>query len=69
MEYLYTSAQDKNGWNVALEPHVLDNQLIKFDKVFKHFINKIDSIPTYNNFIDPVAPQKIDFENKKIIWN
>ena len=65
---LYTSAQDKTGWNLALEPHVLDNELIKFKYAIKQFINKIDSTPSYNNFIEPQTPKSIDYKNKKINW-
>ena len=66
---LYTSAQDKNGWNLALEPHVIYKEMIKFKFAIKQFINKTDSTPSYNNFIEPQAPKSIDFKNKKIIWN
>ena len=65
---LYTSAQDKNGWNVALEPHVMENEMIRFENAFKHFIKKIDSTPSYDNKIKPQAPKEIDYQNKKIIW-
>jgi len=66
---LYTSAQDKRGWNLALESHVIDKELIKFKYAIKQFINKFDSTPSYNNFIEPQPPKSIDFKNKKINWN
>jgi hypothetical protein len=66
--FLYTSAQDKTGWNLALEPHVLDKELIKFKYAIKQFINKVDSTPNYNNFIKPQLPKSNDFKNKKINW-
>lgn len=66
---LYTSAQDKKGWNLALEPHTVELGMIKFKYAIKQFINKVDSTPSYNNFIEPQSPKSIDFINKKIIWN
>lgn len=65
---LYTSAQDKNGLNLALEPQTVDQEMIKFKFAIKQFKNKVDSTPSYNNFIEPQPPKSIDFINKKLIW-
>lgn len=65
---LYTSAQNRESWNVALEPHTIVKKMIKFDNVVKHFITKIDSSPRYSNIIEPEISKKIDFNNEIIIW-
>jgi hypothetical protein len=65
---LYTSAQDNNGWNLALESHVVENKMIVLDRAMKQVIEKMNSIPVYNNFQEPEFAKRIDFKNKKILW-
>jgi len=65
---LYTSAQDKVGFNLAINTNAIDSKKIVLRDVSKHFITKRDNIPTYDNCISPIMPLKIDFQNEKIIW-
>jgi len=65
---LYTSAQDRKGYNVALEPHVIDNHMIRLKKITKEIIRKIDSSPKYITQCKTIKPKSLDFLNNKIIW-
>lgn len=65
---LYTSAQDKIGFNLAINTDVINSKKIILRDLTKHFITKRDNIPTYDNCISPIKPLKIDFENEKINW-
>lgn len=65
---LYTSAQDKTGYNLALNPIVIDERKVILKNVIKHFIYKSDNAPTYDNHIPPIKPLRIDFDNERLIW-
>ena len=65
---LYTSVQDKIGWNLALEEHVIKERMIILDRVFEQIIEKTNK-KEYNNYIEPNSCKELDFENKKIIWS
>jgi len=69
---LYTSIQNTSGWNLAILPKFVDENL-ELKSVFKLFLRKQGSTngkPKYDNFLtpDPVLPKKLDFSSHKIIW-
>lgn len=69
---LYTSVQNRDGWNLAVNPNFVDNH-IKLVKVVKHFIRRgpdKNQKPTYNNFNvpEPRTPKKLDNDSKTIYW-
>lgn len=68
---IYTSAQDKKGFNIAFFPKVIDDKVLELKDVKKFFIvkTKHNNKPEYLRLPDFVSPKKIDFINEKIIWN
>jgi hypothetical protein len=64
---LYTSVEHGSGFNIALDPSLLEKNKIKIDNVAKHFLRK-SSKTTFDNFIEPNMPTNIDFEKSKIDW-
>jgi hypothetical protein len=68
---IYTSSQDKNGFNVAFFPDVIDDKLLELKDIKKLFIAKTKHInkPEYLRLPDSISPKKIDFRNEMIIWN
>jgi hypothetical protein len=67
---LYTSAQNAEGWNLALNPRFVDDHL-HLVRVGKQFIRRnldANGKPSYDNFQTPVVAKKLDQDNYKIIW-
>jgi hypothetical protein len=67
---LYTSAQDNEGWNVALRPESASAKL-RLMTVVKHLISRRRSelgMPTYDNFVEPIMATKLDHRSKRIVW-
>lgn len=67
---LYTSVQHSTGWNIALNPQVVNDHL-QLVSVIKHFIRKNHSIngkPSYDNFQTPIEAKRLDKHKSKIIW-
>lgn len=69
---MYTSVKDPSGWNLAISPKFVDENM-ELSKVFKLFLSKtgiVNGKPLYNNFQtpDPILPKMLDFDLKKIIW-
>lgn len=64
---IYTSVLDRSGFNLALNPSVIEQKKIVIENVLKHFLRK-SSKTTFDNFIEPNMPTNIDFEKNKIEW-
>lgn len=67
---LYTSVQHSTGWNLALNPQVVDDHL-QLVSVIKHFIRRNHSVngkPSYDNFQSPIEAKRLDKHKSKIIW-
>ena len=64
---LYTSVESSSGFNLALNPSLIEQNEIKIDKVVKYVFRK-SSKTTFDNFIGPNMPMNIDFEKGKIDW-
>lgn len=69
---LYTSLQDTSGWNLAMSPKFVDENL-ELKSVFKLFLRKqgfSKGKPVYDNFLtpEPIFPKLLDISSQKIIW-
>jgi len=64
---IYTSVENNSGFNLALNPILIEQNKMKIENVFKHFLRKTAKT-TFDNFIEPNAPTKIDFEKNQIEW-
>ena len=67
---LYTSAQNAKGWNLALNPQLVDEHL-HLVRVVKQIIrrNKDENgKPSYDNFQTPLIAKELDQVNFKILW-
>lgn len=69
---LYTSVQHSEGWNLAVLPKFVDDNL-ELKRVFKLFLRKqgvSNGKPDYDNFVSPtpIFPKSLDFALRKIIW-
>lgn len=64
---LYTSVENKTGFNIVLSSNIVEQKKLKLKSVVKHFLRKC-SETEFDNFIKPNMPTKIDDENNKIIW-
>lgn len=67
---LYTSVQNADGWNLALNPKLVDEHL-HLVRVGKQLIRRNrdeNGRPSYDNFQTPRIARELDQENHKIIW-
>ncbi len=67
---LYTSVQNKVGWNIALNPNFVDKHL-HLVRVGKQLIRRNrdeNGRPSYDNFQTPIIARVLDKKNRKIIW-
>lgn len=67
---LYTSAQNTKGWNLALNPQLV-NEHLHLVRVGKQFIRRnqeVNGKPSYDNFQTPIIAKELDQNNSKIIW-
>jgi len=64
---IYTSVEHRLGFNLALNPCLIEQKKIVIENVVKHFLRK-SSKTTFDNFIEPNMPTNIDFEKNKIEW-
>jgi hypothetical protein len=67
---LYTSVQDKIGWNIALVPSAIKRCLQLSDISQHHFVKLKGggAKPQYQETYAPVAPKTIDNSNGLIVW-
>lgn len=64
---IYTSVEHSSGFNLALNPSLIEQEKIVVENIVKHFLRK-SSKTSFDNFIEPNMPTNIDFENAKIEW-
>ena len=64
---IYTSVEHGSGFNLALNPSLIEQNKIVVENVVKHFLRK-SSKTTFDNFIEPNMPTNIDFVKNTIEW-
>ena len=64
---IYTSVEHQSGFNLALNPSLIEQNKIKLENVVKHFLRK-SSKTSFDNSIEPNMPRSIDFEKNMIEW-
>ena len=64
---IYTSVEHSSGFNLALNPSLIEQNKIVIENVAKHFLRK-SSMTSFDNFIEPNMLTNIDFKNNKIEW-
>lgn len=64
---IYTSVEHRSGFNLVLNPSLIEQNKIVVETIVKHFLRK-SSKTSFDNFIKPNKPKNIDFEKNKIEW-